>query len=307
MERVAIYGREVREDAAVALSFLADALKKEGVETWLYEPLYTQMAYYNGNVLENIKGSFHLKEQLEGMDMLFSAGGDGTFLDAVSFVGRSQVPILGVNLGRLGFLADASCGELAGVADVLTKGQYDVEPRAVAQVEVEGIWAKELGYALNEVGVQKTEDSSLLTIRVWVNDDFLATYWADGLLVATPTGSTAYSMSCGGPIVWPTCDTLLLTPVCPHNLTMRPLVVPGNAVVRLEVESRTGEYVLTADSRSERMKTGCRVEAMLAEFKLNVVKLPWHRFCRVLREKLMWGEDVRNGNEKMWDNKIVKL
>ena len=297
MNRIAIYGREISAEAAAGLSLVMDFLRRKGVEIWGYEPLVRRLEGMEQGMGQWESRRFTSKQELEGVDMLFSVGGDGTFLDAVSFLGKSDVPVLGVNMGRLGFLADVPRGGVMGAFDVLREGRYEIEERTLVEVSVDGERNAELGCALNEVGIRRTDTSSLLTIRVSVEDRKLATYWADGLLVATPTGSTAYSMSCGGPIVWPTCDVLLLTPVCPHNLSMRPLVVPGDVTVRLEVESRTGEFVVGADSRSVRMSTGHDLCVTAAPFKVKVVKLPWHHFGDVLREKLMWGEDLRNGKE----------
>ena len=296
MKRVAIYGLDNMSDAkAWGVSWMVGKLAEMGVEVLCYEPFREALRGCGGWTGDGrLAGCFTTKGELEGVDMLFSVGGDGTFLDAVSFLGRSDVPLLGVNTGRLGFLTGESDAGMLRALDFLREGRYEVEERSVLEVEVDDRWNEELRYALNEAGVRRTDTSSLLTIRVWVDEEELATYWADGLLVATPSGSTAYSMSCGGPIVWPTCDVLLLTPVCPHNLSMRPLVLPGDAAVRLEVESRTGEFVVSADSRAVRLETGHTLCVLAAPFKVKVVRLPWRHFGRVLREKLMWGEDARN-------------
>lgn len=296
MKRVAIYGREASEEVGLRMPFVTSALAKDGVEVFMYKPFYDRLPVVGKDVAEDVKGCFATKQELveAGVDMLFSVGGDGTFLEAASFLGWSDVPMLGVNMGRLGFLAEVPAGGVSRALRALREGSYEVEERTMLEVDVDGEWNEELGYALNEVGVRRTDTSSLLRIGVRVDEEEVATYWADGLLVATSTGSTAYSMSCGGPIVWPTCDALLLTPVCPHNLSMRPLVLPSDVTVRLDVESRTGEFVACADSRSARVAAGRRLEMLAAPFKLKVVKMPWHQFGGVLREKLMWGEDLRN-------------
>lgn len=290
MKRVAIFGRDVREDVAAGLEGIRDELRALGVEVTVYAPLRERLRGegWNGE-------SFASAGELAGTDMLFSVGGDGTFLDAVLLARDSGVPVLGLNGGRLGFLAGASREDFAGLAGRLARGEYAVERRALARLAVEGEDFGGFAYALNEVSVLKTADSSLLEIYAHVDGEYLTRYWADGLLVATPTGSTAYSLSCGGPIVAPSCDNLILTPVCPHNLTMRPLVLPGDVEVRLRVRSRTGEFVLGVDSRMERVTDEREVRVSSAGFKINVVKLEGHSFFSTLRGKLMWGEDARNG------------
>lgn len=290
MKRVAIYGREIREDVAPLLGRMVGELRASGVEVTVYAPLRERL---RGKEWDG--GSFASAGELAGADMLFSVGGDGTFLDAVLLARDSGVPVLGLNGGRLGFLAGASREDFAGLAGRLARGEYAVERRALARLAVEGEEFGGFAYALNEVSVLKTADSSLLEIYAHVGGEYLTRYWADGLLVATPTGSTAYSLSCGGPIVAPSCDNLILTPVCPHNLTMRPLVLPGDVEVRLRVRSRTGEFVLGVDSRMERARDDREVVVSSAGFKINVVKLEGHSFFSTLRGKLMWGEDARNG------------
>ena len=231
----------------------------------------------------------------EVADVLFCIGGDGTFLDSVPLVRDSGVPVLGINGGRLGFLATTAGDELEGVVAAVCEGRFEVECRALVRLLVDGRPLGNFSYAMNEVSVLKTEDSSLLTIHAYIEGEYLTRYWADGLLVATPTGSTAYSLSCGGPIVVPACDNLILTPVSPHNLTMRPLVLPGGSGVQLKVETRSWEFVLGMDSTMQKLTDNRELFVSSGDFKMNVVKLPGHSFYGTLREKLMWGEDARNG------------
>jgi len=233
-----------------------------------------------------------IKEEVE---LLLSVGGDGTFLDSVIYVKDSGVPVLGVNSGHLGFLANVPVEEIEDAVDFIAAGKYEVEQRDMLQLEVEGQRIADFDYALNEVGVLKAATSSLLKIHAYIGENYLTTYWADGLVVATPTGSTAYSLSGGGPIVSPECRNIILTPICPHNLTIRPLVVPNTAEVRLKVEGRSGEYVLCMDSRIRKMTDGQELKICTGSQKINVVKLPRHNYYDTLRNKLMWGEDRRNG------------
>lgn len=230
-------------------------------------------------------------------ELLLSIGGDGTFLDSVVYVKDSGVPILGVNTGRLGFLANVPVSEISQAVEGICSGRYSVEKREILCLEVDGEVLPGFDFALNEVSVLKTETSSLLKIHAYIGDVYLTTYWADGLIVATPTGSTAYSLSGGGPIVSPDCNNIILTPVCPHNLSMRPLVVPGSAVIRLVVEGRAGEFVLSMDSRVKRMEDNRELRVYSGNSGINVVKLEHHNYYDTLRNKLMWGEDKRNGRE----------
>ena len=228
------------------------------------------------------------------MVLLLCVGGAGTFLDSVEYVKGSGIPVLGVNGGRLGFLANVRAEEVEEAVACIVEGRYELEEREMLQVEVDGKKIPGVDYALNEVGIQKAATSSLLKIHAYIGDIYLTTYWADGLVVATPTGSTAYSMSGGGPIVSPDCRNVILTPICPHNLSMRPLVLPSDAEVVLKVESRSGSFILSTDSRCLPMSDACRLIVRRNGVKLHVANLPGHNYYETLRNKLKWGEDRRN-------------
>ena len=231
-----------------------------------------------------------------GAEMLLSIGGDGTFLDAVLYVKDSGIPVLGMNTGHLGFLANISVQEIDAAVAYIDEGKYTTEERNLLCLNVKGGEFPGFNYGLNEVSVHKTDTSSMLKIHAYIGDIYLTTYWADGLIVASPTGSTGYSLSGGGPIVHPECKNIILTPVCPHNLTMRTLLVPDDVLIRLKVEGRTGDFMLSLDSRIEKMKDDCEIEIKNGEFKIRVVNLPGHNYYGTLRNKLGWGEDFRNRN-----------
>lgn len=277
---------------------LIEELKERGVVltgeqgfAQLLEREYQYRAFPDGVFSKDTLGS-------KNVDLLLSIGGDGTFLDSVLYVEDSGIPILGINSGRLGFLANVPATEIAEAAAYICLGEYEVEQRSLLRLQVKGEKFPGFSYGLNEVSIQKTDTSSLLRIHAYIGEVYLTTYWADGLIVATPTGSTAYSLSGGGPIVSPVCRTILLTPVCPHNLSMRSLVVPDDAVIRLDVEGRNGEFILGLDSRIERVKDDCILEISRGDFQINVVKFPGHPYYETLRNKLGWGEDRRNRQKK---------
>lgn len=226
--------------------------------------------------------------------LLLSIGGDGTFLDSVLYIRDSGIPVLGLNAGRLGFLANVPVSEIDEAVEFICRGRYTTEPRDVLRLHIDKGCFPGFNYGLNEISVHKTDESSMLKIHAWIGDVYLTTYWADGLIIATPTGSTAYSLSGGGPIVSPHCKNIILTPVCPHNLSTRVLLVPDTAVVRLKVEGRSGDFMLSLDSRIEKMKDDCEMFITSGEFKINVVNLPGHNYYDTLRNKLGWGEDKRN-------------
>ncbi len=226
-------------------------------------------------------------------DFAVSVGGDGTFLGTAARVGAAGIPILGVNIGRLGFLADVSPDNIAPAFEALCRGAYTVERRRVLAVEKDGKLSSFFPYALNEVAVLKHDNSSLIEISTWVDGHFLANYLADGLIVCTPTGSTGYSLSVGGPVLTPGSGTIGISPVAPHSLSLRPLVVRDDLEVRMEIRSRSHNFLLSADGRSESLPESTAITVRRAPHCVNVVKIQHPDFFGTLREKLMWGADTR--------------
>jgi NAD+ kinase len=232
---------------------------------------------------------------LAGIEVFFSLGGDGTFLDSVAKVGTTGIPVLGINLGRLGFLSSTrEEGAAAALASVREK-RYTIEDRGLLHLEGEGIPGSGPFFALNEVSLHKRDSSSMLAVHASVGDRFLNTYWSDGLIVSTPTGSTAYSLSCGGPLLDPACDAMVITPIAPHNLNVRPFVVPGNSTVRLRAEARGDKYLVNLDSRSFSMDRATDLSIRRADHRVRLIQLPGHDFFNTLRDKLAWGLDIRSG------------
>ncbi|MCB0654659.1 MAG: NAD kinase [Saprospiraceae bacterium] len=232
--------------------------------------------------------------QKHRLDILFSLGGDGTILNAATFIRDSGLPILGINLGRLGFLATLDRNEVARIIPQLSQGHYTVDARSLLGLECNKPIFKDTPFALNDFTLTKRDNSSMIKIRTFLDGAYLNTYWADGIIVATPTGSTGYSLSCGGPIILPESNTFVITPVAPHTLTARPIVVPDNVTLTFEVEGRTENFLCTLDSRFETITADHQVSIRKAPFDLNLIKLPTDNNLETIREKLNWGKDIRN-------------
>lgn len=226
-------------------------------------------------------------------DVALSVGGDGTFLRTAARINRQDIPILGINTGRLGFLADIAGNEIEDTLDELFKNYYKIEERTLLQLHTDRKLCKGYNYALNEIAILKRDTSSMISIYTSLNDEYLTTYQADGLVIATPTGSTAYSLSVNGPIIVPQSNSIVLSPVAPHSLNVRPLVIPDSTVIELKVESRSDSYLVALDGRSEVYPAGSAFKISKADYTTKVIKRYNHTFYETLRGKLMWGADAR--------------
>lgn len=288
--KFAIFGNEYQARKSTSIEKILDYLVQKGAE------IYVENAYY-----EFITRSQHIDVKAAGVfedynfdvDYVISMGGDGTFLKAASRVGAKGTPIIGVNMGRLGFLADVLPGEVEAALDSLYAGECQIEEHVVIQVEAEGGVLAGNPFALNDIAVLKRDDASMISIRTQVDGEFLVNYQADGLIVTTSTGSTAYNLSNGGPIIIPQSSSLCLTPVAPHSLNIRPVVINDTAEITLDVESRSHNYLVAIDGRSERMTEGTRLVIRKAAHTIKIVKQRNQRYFSTLREKLMWGADQR--------------
>lgn len=227
-------------------------------------------------------------------DFFISLGGDGTMLDAVCFIGDSKIPALGVNLGRLGFLADVAEDEIEVAMKTLSVGSYTIDSRSLIHLDSSEELFGAHPYGLNEFTIHRKDSSQMIKIHTFLNGEFLNTYWADGLIVSTPTGSSGYSLSCNGPIVFPQSNNFILTPVAPHNLNIRPIIVPDDAVLSFEVEGRTDNFLVTLDSRVATITKDVQLAVRRETFDFNLVRLDEHNFLKTLRKKLFWGVDHRN-------------
>lgn len=288
--KFAIFGNEYQARKSTSIEKILDYLAQKDAE------IYVENAYY-----EFLTRSQHIDVKAAGVfedynfdvDYVISMGGDGTFLKAASRVGAKGTPIIGVNMGRLGFLADVLPGEVEAALDSLYAGECQIEEHVVIQVEAEGGVLAGNPFALNDIAVLKRDDASMISIRTQVDGEFLVNYQADGLIVTTSTGSTAYNLSNGGPIIIPQSSSLCLTPVAPHSLNIRPIVINDTAEITLDVESRSHNYLVAIDGRSERMTEGTRLVIRKAAHTIKIVKQRNQRYFSTLREKLMWGADQR--------------
>ena len=291
--QLAVFGRTFPTYARENIATMFSKFNMLNVDVWVFEPLFEFLQKKTG-LRPKVAGLFTSHEDLpEGTDFLFSLGGDGTFLETVNLVRDSGIPVLGVNIGRLGFLSYISQENMAESLESVFSGNYDVEERMLLKVEVPGIDMEGLDVALNEVRIYKSS-GSLITIHVKVNDEFLSAYWADGLLLSTPTGSTAYNLSVGGPIVVPESHSFVLSPIAPHNLTVRPLVLPDSAVMQLSVDTRDPQFQLAIDSRTIDLDVDSVVTIRKAAYALKMIRIENISFYSTLRNKLMWGADRRN-------------
>lgn len=291
--KVAIYGIEFQKVVIPYVEQLFKLLKNRNVEIWVFKEfdsfLSTFMECGSRNTYKN---RFDLPPDI---DFMLSLGGDGTMLSAVSIIRDSEIPITGINLGRLGFLASINKNHIEQALDLLLNQEYSIEKRTLLSVEADGM---ELfngdRFALNDVTVLKRDSSAMITVNVYLNGEILNAYWADGMIFATPTGSTAYSLSCGGPIILPGSGNFVITPVSPHNLNVRPLVISDKDELTIEIESRSETYLLSCDSRTCDLKTSVKLKIAKANFNINLIRLKDESFFSTLRQKLLWGLDTRN-------------
>ena len=291
--QVAIYGRPVSMGSENNISNLLDFLSKEGIEVYMYKP-FSDFLRSKNIMKDKPAGFFTTHEDIIGnADIMISLGGDGTFLESVSFVQNYGIPIVGINTGRLGFLADIPSDQIETSLLAIFNEEYTIEHRTLIKLELVGSQLDGFCYALNEVSVQK-QHAAMITIHTYLNDTYLNSYWADGLIISTPTGSTAYSMSVGGPILTPDSNSFIISPMSPHNLTIRPLVLPDTNSIRIEVESREKSYLLTLDSRTEVIEGNVKLLLTKADFTVRTLRIKGANFYNTLRNKLMWGVDKRN-------------
>jgi len=291
--KIAIYGRSGAATVVPYLALLLSEIHKAGIETTIYHPFYNYLKHNSSITL--LKDTFSNHDEIRGtVDFLFTLGGDGTMLDTISLVRNSGIPIVGINTGRLGFLASISKDDLANCVNAILHGRYDLDQRSLIRLETNKPLFGEVNYALNEITIHKKDSSSMIIIHTYLNGEYLNSYWADGLIIATPTGSTGYSLSCGGPIIVPQSENFVITPIAPHNLNVRPIVVSDKYVISLEVEGRSQYFLASLDSRSVTIDSSIQLAARKEDFMASIVRLHNENFLGTLRNKLMWGLDVRN-------------
>lgn len=290
---VAIYGRRLNKQSIPYFIEILGIIKSFGwnpiLEVELKKQLISKISLSSSIDEFSSFEDFH-----SGIDITLSIGGDGTFLKTVGFIRDSGVPILGINTGRLGFLSNISKDHISKTLEQIKLKQFDFQKRSLLRVNTEENLFGDDNFALNEVTFHKKDTASMITVHASLDGKYLNSYWADGLIVATPTGSTAYSLSCGGPIITPGCQVHILTPIAPHNLNVRPMVVPDHLPIELSLEGRDRKYLISLDGNSKNIKQGEKITVTKAEFMINVVKFEDNNFLDTIRNKMLWGIDTRN-------------
>ncbi len=290
--RVAIYGRYLKDKDTPFLQEIIGKLHDNNFEVVIHNTFYERI---KDHVSMDGCSTFVGYEDIKGdVDFLFSLGGDGTLLDTVSLVRDSEIPVLGINLGRLGFLASTGKDEIDAVIETLIYRTYVLDKRTLIHVDTSNELFGDVNYGLNEFTIHKKDTSSMITINAYINGELLNSYWADGLIVATPTGSTGYSLSCGGPIIFPTSHNFVITPVAPHNLNVRPIVVSSDTILSFEVEGRSDYFLSTIDSRYATIDSSVQLAIRQENFSFHLMRMNESGFLNTIRSKLMWGIDQRN-------------
>ena len=294
MKKVALFGQFKHHFPKEHLSLLLQELDKHGTEVYaekeclLYIKEYLNIELPSFTTYNDLDNSF---------DFFISIGGDGTILRALNYIRNSGIPIIGVNAGRLGFLATVQKDEIVTVFNEIKENKYTISERNLialkAEVEIPGL-DKEFNFALNEIALSRKNTTSMITVKTYLNDEYLTSYWADGLIISTATGSTGYSLSCGGPIITPNAGSFVLTPIAPHNLNMRPLIIPEDTTVKLIVDGREDFHLVSLDSRIITVKNGTELILNKAPFKIKMLTPNTSSFLKTLRNKMLWGQDRRN-------------
>ena len=291
--RIAIYSRGLEENQHQEINLLLKELVVHDVEPVFYQDFFNK--FYSAVDFKTKYSTFNSSADLDdSIDCMISLGGDGTLLDTVTLVRDKGTPVLGINYGRLGFLANIGKGDLKTAVEALVNGTYVIDKRTLIHLDANIPLFGDIPYALNEFTLLKKDSSSMIKIHTYLNGEFLNTYWADGLIVATPTGSTGYSLSCNGPVVFPHSGSFVITPVAPHNLNIRPIIVPDDTIISFEVEGRTDGFLCTLDSRREIVTKEIQLAVRKEDFGINLIRLNENNFLQTLRTKLSWGLDVRN-------------
>lgn len=292
--KVAIFGQYYQNDTRPIIKDIFVFFNKNNVEV-VVEENFLKIINQEEIVVKPYKTFASHKDLDSSFDILISIGGDGTILRAATFVQNSGIPILGVNAGRLGFLAKVQKENIESFLQVVLEKKYTISERTLLSLEVNPPLSDfEINFAMNEISINRKDTTSMITIETYLNGEYLNSYWADGLIVSTPTGSTGYSLSCGGPILMPEVKALVITPIAPHNLNARPLVIADDTEIRLKVSGREEQYLVSLDSRITSIYNNAELRIKKTPFKIKMVEIPDETFLKTLREKLLWGQDKRN-------------
>lgn len=289
---IGIFGKALSDLAYPFLIELITALKEAGFNAFFYAPFAEEVKAKIG--LSGYQTFTDTHDSPEKLDFIISLGGDGNMLNAVAMVHDSGVPILGINMGRLGFLSSVNREQIKEAVTALKNGDFKIDSRSLLKLSSHAELFNKKNFALNEVTVYKQQPNSMVSVHVYIDDDYLNSYWADGLIVATPTGSTAYSLSTGGPIISPDAHNFIITPIAPHNLSVRPLVIPDDKKVKLKVSGRDDSYFVSLDARTQSFQSDEELIIEKESFEIKLVRLPDENFFSTIRAKLLWGIDKRN-------------
>lgn len=290
--KIGVHGKEFTRQSAPFIQRIFEVLTHHHAELYVSAKF---AGFLKQSAFKNFKWSIYQpSEPLPPLELLISIGGDGTLLESVSHIGRTQIPVFGINTGRLGFLATIGRDETELALEQVLQKAFTLDTRAVLRLETDkGVFGN-LNFALNDFTVVKKDSSAMITIHTFIDGEFLNSYWADGIIVATPTGSTGYSLSCGGPLIFPRSGNFVLTPVSPHNLTVRPIILSDTSEIAFQVDGRSKKFLVTLDSRIATVDNTVKLTIRKADFIVNLVQLQGHHYFKTLRQKLNWGLDIRN-------------
>jgi len=292
--KLGLYGRVLRKQNINFVQLLIDSLDSKECSYTIHESFLPIMNECGIKFKAEPKTFIYHPNFGDEMDYLLTLGGDGTLLDSLRIIRKQDVKVLGINMGRMGFLATVNKNEIQVALNCLEKNDYVLDERSLVEVNTDKPIFGDENFALNEFTIYKKDTSSMITVHTYVNGEFLNSYWADGVIVATPTGSTGYNLSCGGPVVEPKSENLVLTPIAPHNLNVRPIVLNDSVEILFDAEGRSDHFITTLDSRHTVIDSDAKVIVKKADFKLKLIRLPDSTFIKSLRSKLMWGVDTRN-------------
>jgi NAD+ kinase len=290
--KIAIYGRQFNDTALPYIQQVFDNLVQNQAEIYVHHLLE---GYLAGRIITTPYKILAQDAELKGfIDVFLTIGGDGTLLDMVTLIRDTGIPVIGINFGRLGFLASVNKNDIAAAIYAVVNKQFTLDSRELLYLESGGKIFGEDNFALNDITIHKRDDSAMITTHAYLNGEILNSYWGDGIIISTSTGSTAYSLSCGGPIIFPQSNSIAITPISPHNLNVRPVILPDSSILTFEVECRSANYLVSCDSRTAVIEDTMKFKISKAGFKLNLIRLNNESYLTTLRNKLLWGLDVRN-------------
>ncbi|MGC4023280.1 MAG: NAD kinase [Cyclobacteriaceae bacterium] len=290
--RIGIHGKDFQNKSPRFVLKILSALQEHKIETWVSDKFLKLVK--TPHVADFKLKIFDHNSNLKNLDFFLSLGGDGTLLESVTYIGKAEVPILGINTGRLGFLATNSREDSEAAIEALVKGNYTIDSRSLLKLISAPKLFGNLNFALNDFTIIKKDTSAMITVHVFVDGQLLNSYWADGIIVSTPTGSTGYSLSCGGPLVYPESESFIITPVSPHNLGTRPIVLSDKSEITFQIEGRSKKYIVSMDSRFETIDESVKLKIKKERFHVKLIQLHEQHYFNTLRQKLNWGLDIRN-------------